>query len=74
MKKMDFTESQIVEILCEARLTSVNEVATKHKIGAATIHAWRGKFGRLGAEDIKRLRHLKNAHARRQRNVAKANH
>jgi putative transposase len=71
MKKMDFTESQIVKILCEARLTSVKDVARKHNITEATIHAWRGKFGELGAEDVKRLRHLKHEHARRQRVVAK---
>jgi putative transposase len=71
MKRMEFTESQIAEILCEARRTPVNDVARKHNITEATIHAWRGKFGQLGAEDIKRLRHLKNAHARRQKLVAK---
>jgi putative transposase len=67
MNKMEFTESQIVKILCEARLTAVNDVARKHNISEATILAWRGKFGELGAEDVKRLRHLKHDHARRQR-------
>lgn len=71
MKKMDFTESQIVKILCEARLTSVNDVARRHNITEATIYAWHGKFGRLGADEIKRLRHLKHEHARRQRTIAK---
>ena len=71
MKKMDFTESQIVKILCEARWTSIDDVARKHNITEATIYAWRSKFGRLGAEDVNRLRHLKAEHARRQRLVAK---
>ena len=74
MKKIDFTESQIVKILCEARLTSVIDVARKHNITAATIHAWRGKFGELSAEDVKRLRHLKIEHARRHRSVGKGAH
>jgi putative transposase len=72
MKRMEFTESQIVKILSEAQWTPVNDVARKHNVTEATIQAWRAKFGQLGAEDIKRLRHLKNAHARRQRLVAKA--
>jgi putative transposase len=72
MKKTDFTASQIVKILCEARLTSVNDVARKHNITEATIYAWHGKFGQSGAEDVKRLRHLKSNHARRQRNASKA--
>lgn len=67
MKKVDFTESEIVKILLEARLASVNEVAMRHNIPEGTILAWRGKFGQLGAADIKRLRHLKHAHVRRQR-------
>ena len=67
MKSVEFTESQIVQILCEARLEPVNDVARRHNITEATIHAWRGKFGQSGAEDIKRMRHLKNEQARRQR-------
>jgi putative transposase len=74
MKKMDFTESQIAKILCEARWTSINDVARKHRITEATIHSWRNKFGQLSAEDIKGLRHLKTEHARRQRLVAKGRH
>jgi putative transposase len=71
MRKMEFTESQIANILCEARSTSVSAVARKHNITAATICAWHGKFGRLGAADIKRLRRLKNEHALRQRSAIK---
>jgi hypothetical protein len=67
MKRTEFTERQIVEILCEARSNSVNDVAKNHNITVATIHAWHAKFGRLGAEDVKRLRHLKKEHARHQR-------
>lgn len=70
MKKApDYTESQIVEILREARSTSVNDVAAKHHVSEAAIYAWHNKFGQLGAEDIRRLRHLKLDHARRQRMV-----
>jgi putative transposase len=72
MKRMDFTASQIVEILCEARLRPIDDVAKKHNIPAATIYSWRGKFGQLGAEDIRRLRHLKTEHAGRHRSFAKS--
>jgi putative transposase len=65
-RNREFTESQIVEILREARLTSAAEVALKHHITEATIHSWFGKFGRLGAEEVKRLRHLKIAQIRRR--------
>jgi putative transposase len=71
MKAMEFTESQIVEVLCKARSNSIDDVARNYKITVATICAWRTKFGELGAEDIKRMRHLKKQHAKRQRLVAK---
>jgi putative transposase len=71
MKGIEFTESQIVQILCEARMTSVNDVAKKHNITEGTIYAWHRKFGQLGAEGVKRLRRLKNAHARRLRSAAR---
>jgi len=68
-KPTEHTENQIAEILREARKTSINEVATKYNVSEAAIHAWHAKFGQLGAEQIKRLRHLKLQHARRQRSV-----
>lgn len=63
------TESQIAEILREARQTSINAVAARYNVSEAAIYAWHAKFGHLGAEEIKRLRHLKLQHARRQRFV-----
>jgi hypothetical protein len=38
---------EIANILCEARLTSVNDDTGKHSIMAATIYAWRGKFRQM---------------------------
>jgi DNA-binding transcriptional regulator YiaG len=67
MRKIDFTESQIVEILREARVTPVPEVARSYNVTEATIRAWHGKFGQLSPEDVKRLRHLKTNHVKRQR-------
>jgi transposase len=66
-KPTKHTESQIAEILREARKSSINEVATKYSVSEAAIYAWHSKFGKLGAEEIKRLRHLKLDHARRKR-------
>jgi transposase len=68
-KPIKYTESQIAEILREARMTSISEVATKYHISETAIYAWHAKFGQSGADDIKRLRHLKLAHARQQRFV-----
>lgn len=66
-KFIEHTETQIAQILSESRRTSVNEAATKYAVSAAVICAWHTKFGRSGPEEIKRLRNLNMAHARRKR-------
>ena len=63
------TESEIAEILREARGTSINAAATKYNVSEAAIYAWHAKFGLSGAEEIKRLRHLKLQHARRHAGI-----
>jgi hypothetical protein len=72
MKRKEFTERQIVEILFEAQSSAVDDVARNHNITAATICAWRSKFSHLRAEEIKRLRHLKSEHVRLQRVPARS--
>jgi hypothetical protein len=66
-KSIEHTETQIAQILRDARSTSINEAAIKYNVSQAAICAWHAKFGRLGPENIKRLRNLKLEHARRKR-------
>ena len=60
MKKSKYSEEQMVKILREADRLPVGEVAKKHGISDQTIYAWRKRFGKLEAVDVKRLRQLEH--------------
>jgi putative transposase len=70
MKKVRFTEEQIVRILQEADRDPVAEVAKRHAISDVTIYAWRKRFGDMGTDDVKRLRSLEQENGRLKKILA----
>ena len=70
MKKVRFSEEQMVGILREADRSSVTEVARKHKVSEQTIYVWRRRFGKLEPADVNRLRELEAENAKLKRMVA----
>ncbi len=70
MKKSRFSEEQMVKILRQADKNPVAQVAKKYGISEQTIYAWRKRFGKLEAVDVKRLRQLEQENATLKKLVA----
>ena len=59
MRKLKFTESQIVGILAEGDAgLSVAEVCRKHGISNALYYQWKSKYSRGSVNELKRIREL----------------
>lgn len=71
MKKVRFTETQIVSILKQQEAgISVKELAREHGISEATFYNWKAKYGGMEANELKRMKDLEEENARLKRIVA----
>jgi putative transposase len=73
MKRLRFTEEQIIAILREQEAgVTTAEVCRKHGISTATFYAWKAKFGGLEVSEAKRLKALEDENAKLKRLLAEA--
>jgi len=73
MKRIRFTEEQIIGVLHEAEAgAKTAELARKHGVSEATLYNWKAKYGGLEVSEAKRLRALEDENGRLKRLLADA--
>lgn len=70
MKKIRYSDEQIVRILREADQGPIAEVAKRHGVSEASIYAWRKRFLGMSIDEVRHLRSLEIENARLKKLLA----
>ena len=71
MKRMRFTEEQIIGVLREHELgAKTADLCRKHAISEATFYNWKSKFGGMDVSEARRLKQLEGENARLKKLLA----
>jgi putative transposase len=73
MKRIRFTEEQIIGVLKEHELgAKTADLCRKHGISEATFYNWKSKFGGMDVSEAKRLKQLEAENGKLKRLLADA--
>ena len=71
MKKVRFTETQIISILKQQEAgISIKDLSREHGVSEASIYNWKAKYGGMDANEVKRMKELEEENSRLKKIVA----
>ena len=71
MKRIRFTEEQIIGVLKEHELgAKTADLCRKHGISEATFYNWKSKFGGMDVSEAKRLKQLQDENGKLKKLLA----
>ena len=70
MKKVRFTEEQIVGIVRESQAHGVAQAAKKYQVSEQTVYIWKRRFGSMDASQVAEFKRVQQENVRLKKLVA----